>query len=130
MRRDVLAALQMGLIDIVVGTHALIQEDVYFRRLGLVITDEQHRFGVKQRSMLRRKGMNPDVLTMTATPIPRTLAITAFGDMDVSTLSELPQGRASRSRRTAVKPDMMDRVIGFIRREAGSGPASATSSAR
>ena len=85
-------ALQMGLIDIVVGTHALIQEDVYFRSLGLVVTDEQHRFGVNQRSILRRKGMNPDVLTMTATPIPRTLAITAFGDMDVSTLRERPQG--------------------------------------
>ena len=76
-----------------VGTHALIQEDVYFRQLGLVVTDEQHRFGVNQRSILRRKGMNPDVLTMTATPIPRTLAITAFGDMDVSTLRELPKGR-------------------------------------
>ncbi|UUZ95821.1 hypothetical protein LJK87_16295 [Paenibacillus sp. P25] len=78
--------------DVVVGTHALIQEDVYFRRLGLVVTDEQHRFGVNQRSILRRKGMNPDVLTMTATPIPRTLAITAFGDMDVSTLRESAEG--------------------------------------
>ena len=92
-RRDLLASLQMGMIDVLVGTHALIQEDVYFRQLGLVVTDEQHRFGVNQRSILRRKGMNPDVLTMTATPIPRTLAITAFGDMDVSTLRELPKGR-------------------------------------
>lgn len=69
-RKELLAALQMGLLDIVVGTHALIQEDVYFRQLGLVVTDEQHRFGVNQRSVLRRKGYNPDVLTMTATPIP------------------------------------------------------------
>ncbi|PZE22512.1 ATP-dependent DNA helicase RecG [Paenibacillus xerothermodurans] len=119
-RRDVLASLQMGMIDVVVGTHALIQEDVYFRQLGLVVTDEQHRFGVNQRSILRRKGMNPDVLTMTATPIPRTLAITAFGDMDVSTLSELPKGRKP-IKTYAVSHDKLDRVIGFIRREVASG---------
>ncbi|HZG14886.1 MAG TPA: ATP-dependent DNA helicase RecG [Candidatus Bathyarchaeia archaeon] len=92
-RREVIAALQMGMIDVVVGTHALIQEDVFFRDLGLVITDEQHRFGVEQRRILRSKGMSPDVLFMTATPIPRTLAITAFGDMDVSTIDEMPAGR-------------------------------------
>jgi len=119
-RRDVLAGLQMGLIDIVVGTHALIQEDVFFRSLGLVVTDEQHRFGVNQRSILRRKGMNPDVLTMTATPIPRTLAITAFGDMDVSTLRERPKGRMP-IKTYWVKHAMMDRVLGFIRREVGEG---------
>ncbi len=92
-RRETIASLQMGLIDIVVGTHALIQEDVFFHRLGLVITDEQHRFGVEQRRILRNKGLSPDVLFMTATPIPRTLAITAFGDMDVSTIDEMPAGR-------------------------------------
>ncbi|WP_134684493.1 ATP-dependent DNA helicase RecG [Brevibacillus migulae] len=92
-RREIIAALQMGMIDVVVGTHALIQEDVFFRDLGLVITDEQHRFGVEQRRILRSKGMSPDVLFMTATPIPRTLAITAFGDMDVSTIDEMPAGR-------------------------------------
>lgn len=92
-RREVLGALQMGLLDVVVGTHALIQEDVYFNRLGLVITDEQHRFGVEQRRILRSKGLSPDVLFMTATPIPRTLAITAFGDMDVSTIDQMPAGR-------------------------------------
>ncbi|MFD0680482.1 MULTISPECIES: ATP-dependent DNA helicase RecG [unclassified Paenibacillus] len=119
-RRDVLASLQMGLIDVIVGTHALIQEDVFFRKLGLVVTDEQHRFGVNQRSILRRKGMNPDVLTMTATPIPRTLAITAFGDMDVSTLSELPKGRKP-IKTYAVTHDMLERVLGFIRREAAEG---------
>ncbi|MCM3626298.1 ATP-dependent DNA helicase RecG [Paenibacillus glycanilyticus] len=119
-RRDVLAGLQMGMIDIIVGTHALIQDDVYFRSLGLVVTDEQHRFGVNQRSILRRKGMNPDVLTMTATPIPRTLAITAFGDMDVSTIRERPHGRKP-IKTYWVKHDMMDRVLGFIRREVGEG---------
>ncbi len=119
-RRDVIASLQMGLIDIVVGTHALIQEDVFFRRLGLVVTDEQHRFGVHQRSILRRKGMNPDVLTMTATPIPRTLAITVFGDLDVSTLRERPKGRKP-IKTYWVKHDMMDRVLGFIRRETEAG---------
>jgi ATP-dependent DNA helicase RecG len=119
-RRDVLASMQMGVVDIVVGTHALIQEDVFFRNLGLVVTDEQHRFGVNQRSILRRKGMNPDVLTMTATPIPRTLAITAFGDMDVSTLSEMPKGRKP-IKTYWVKHDMMERVVGFIRKEVQSG---------
>lgn len=92
-RKETIAALQMGLIDVVVGTHALIQEDVFFHRLGLVITDEQHRFGVEQRRILRSKGLSPDVLFMTATPIPRTLAITAFGDMDVSTIDQMPAGR-------------------------------------
>ncbi|QDY83174.1 ATP-dependent DNA helicase RecG [Paenibacillus polymyxa] len=119
-RKELLAALQMGLLDIVVGTHALIQEDVYFRQLGLVVTDEQHRFGVNQRSVLRRKGYNPDVLTMTATPIPRTLAITAFGDMDVSTISERPKGRIPISTYW-VKHELMDRVLGFISREVDLG---------
>ncbi|NEU27637.1 ATP-dependent DNA helicase RecG [Paenibacillus polymyxa] len=119
-RKELLAALQMGLLDIVVGTHALIQEDVYFRQLGLVVTDEQHRFGVNQRSVLRRKGYNPDVLTMTATPIPRTLAITAFGDMDVSTISERPKGRIPISTYW-VKHELMDRVLGFISREVDQG---------
>jgi ATP-dependent DNA helicase RecG len=119
-RRDVLASLQMGMLDIVVGTHALIQEDVYFRKLGLVVTDEQHRFGVHQRSILRHKGMNPDVLSMTATPIPRTLAITAFGDLDVSTLRELPKGRKP-IRTYAVTHDMLPRVLSFIEKEVSSG---------
>lgn len=119
-RKDLLASLQMGLIDIVVGTHALIQEDVFFRSLSLVVTDEQHRFGVNQRSILRRKGFSPDVLTMTATPIPRTLAITAFGDMDVSTLSERPKGRKPITTYW-VKHSMMDRVLGFISGEISQG---------
>ncbi|WP_159887057.1 ATP-dependent DNA helicase RecG [Paenibacillus puerhi] len=119
-RREVLGSMQMGLVDIVVGTHALIQEDVFFRALGLVVTDEQHRFGVNQRSVLRRKGMNPDVLSMTATPIPRTLAITAFGDLDVSTLRELPKGRKPILT-YSVPHSMLERVLGFINREVESG---------
>lgn len=119
-RKDMLASLQMGMLDIVVGTHALIQEDVFFRDLGLVVTDEQHRFGVNQRGVLRRKGYNPDVLTMTATPIPRTLAISVFGDMDVSTLSERPKGRIPITSYW-VKHDLMDRVLNLIRREIDQG---------
>ena len=92
-RRTILEKLEKGEIDLLIGTHALIQPDVTFHRLGLVITDEQHRFGVEQRRVLRDKGINPDVLFMTATPIPRTLAITAFGEMDISILDELPAGR-------------------------------------
>ena len=80
-----------------------------FNRLGLVITDEQHRFGVEQRRVLREKGESPDVLFMTATPIPRTLAITVFGEMDVSIIDEMPAGRKSIETYW-VKPDMMDRV--------------------
>ena len=88
-----LERLAAGDVDLLIGTHALIQPDVIFKNLGLVITDEQHRFGVEQRRVLREKGINPDVLFMTATPIPRTLAITVFGEMDVSVLDELPAGR-------------------------------------
>lgn len=92
-RRILLEQLREGEIDLLIGTHALIQPDVEFHHLGLVITDEQHRFGVEQRRILRDKGISPDVLFMTATPIPRTLAITAFGEMDVSIIDEMPAGR-------------------------------------
>ncbi len=85
--------LERGEIEIVVGTHALIQESVKFRQLGLAIVDEQHRFGVMQRAALKRHGANPDMLLMTATPIPRTLALTIYGDLDVSVIDELPPGR-------------------------------------
>ena len=92
-RRAILSAIEKGQVDMIVGTHALIQEAVRYHALGLVIIDEQHRFGVEQRRILREKGDNPDVLMMTATPIPRTLAITAFGDMDVSIIDQMPAGR-------------------------------------
>ncbi|MFM8836186.1 MAG: ATP-dependent DNA helicase RecG, partial [Actinomycetota bacterium] len=91
-RRDVLAAIADGRVDMVVGTHALIQESVDFHSLGVVVVDEQHRFGVEQRAALRAKG-TPDVLVMTATPIPRTAAMTIYGDLDVSVLDEMPPGR-------------------------------------
>ncbi len=92
-RKTILAGLASGEIDIVIGTHALIQKGVDFAALGLVIIDEQHRFGVQQRRVLQAKGLHPDLLAMTATPIPRTLAITAYGEMDVSSIDELPAGR-------------------------------------
>ena len=85
--------LQSGEIGIIVGTHALIQSDVCYKNLGLVVTDEQHRFGVNQRENLKNKGLSPDVLYMSATPIPRTYALTIYGDMDVSVIKELPKGR-------------------------------------
>ncbi|MDQ0190849.1 ATP-dependent DNA helicase RecG [Alicyclobacillus cycloheptanicus] len=92
-RTAVLQALANGGIDLLVGTHALLTEDVVLQNLGLVITDEQHRFGVSQRSLLRAKGHTPDVFMLTATPIPRTLALAVYGDLDVSVLDELPAGR-------------------------------------
>jgi ATP-dependent DNA helicase RecG len=92
-RKAILAALQAGEMDLIIGTHALVEEAVQFARLGVVVIDEQHKFGVLQRARLRQKGKDPDVLVMTATPIPRTLSLTVFGDLDVSTIEGLPPGR-------------------------------------
>ncbi len=119
-RKLILERLSMGDINLLIGTHALIQDEVNFHHLGLVITDEQHRFGVGQRKILREKGVSPDVLFMTATPIPRTLAITAFGEMDVSVIDELPSGRKEIETYWA-KHSMIDRVLGFIERELQKG---------
>lgn len=119
-RKALLEQLGTGGIDILIGTHALIQEDVAFSRLGLVITDEQHRFGVEQRRILREKGMNPDVLFMTATPIPRTLAITVFGEMDVSVIDQMPAGR-KKIETYWVKNNLFERVLGFIEKELKKG---------
>jgi ATP-dependent DNA helicase RecG len=119
-RKELLSKLKLGEIDILIGTHALIQEEVEFHKLGQVITDEQHRFGVEQRRVLREKGENPDVLFMTATPIPRTLAITVFGEMDVSIIDEMPAGRKSIETYW-VKQNMMDRVFGFMNKELHKG---------
>jgi ATP-dependent DNA helicase RecG len=92
-RNSTLALLEAGRLDLLVGTHALLFESVRFRRLGLAVIDEQHRFGVEQRALLRDKGAAPNLLVMTATPIPRTLALTAYGELDVSVIDELPPGR-------------------------------------
>lgn len=92
-REEILLDLAEGKIDILVGTHAVIQPDVVFKKLGLVVTDEQHRFGVNQRTKLTEKGSNPNVLVMTATPIPRTLAVILYGDLDISIIDSLPEGR-------------------------------------
>ena len=93
VRTEIAEKLANGSLDILIGTHALIQDNVEFNDLGLIVIDEQHRFGVKQRKALKDKGLNVDVLMMTATPIPRTLAITAYGEMDVSMIKEMPKGR-------------------------------------
>ncbi|HWQ62493.1 MAG TPA: ATP-dependent DNA helicase RecG [Negativicutes bacterium] len=119
-REEVLDRLKQGLVDVVVGTHALIQEDVVFRHLGLVVTDEQHRFGVRQRALLQAKGPTPDVLVMTATPIPRTMALTVYGDLDVSVIRELPPGRKPVKTYT-VGSDMRERVYNFIVKEVTAG---------
>ena len=104
----------------IVGTHALIQESVIYHQLGLVIIDEQHRFGVGQRRILREKGNNPDVLMMTATPIPRTLAITAFGDMDVSIIDQMPAGRKPIITRW-VKHEQLKVVLDWLIKELQRG---------
>ncbi|WP_304948480.1 ATP-dependent DNA helicase RecG [Streptococcus sinensis] len=119
-RRETLAAIAAGQVDMVVGTHALIQEGVVYHRLGLVIIDEQHRFGVDQRRILREKGNNPDVLMMTATPIPRTLAITSFGDMDVSIIDQIPAGRKPIITRW-VKHEQLEVVLDWMKKELAKG---------
>ncbi|MFW6108649.1 MAG: ATP-dependent DNA helicase RecG, partial [bacterium] len=119
-RREHLAAIRAGEVDLVVGTHALIQRDVAFERLGLVVVDEQHKFGVMQRAALRWKGRRPDVLVMTATPIPRSLALTVFGDLDLSTLDELPPGRQPVTTHVVPPKDRLG-AFGLIRRELEAG---------
>ncbi len=119
-RREMQAELAAGSIHLAVGTHALVQDPVGFKELGLVIIDEQHRFGVIQRATLRAKGMHPDVLVMTATPIPRTLALTTYGDLDVSVMREMPPGR--HPIKTIAKPESRrDEIYDFIRRQIESG---------
>jgi len=108
--------LRVGSIDLVIGTHALIEDDVEFKNLGLVITDEQHRFGVRQRERLSQKGENPDVLVMTATPIPRTLAFILYGDLDISIIDELPPNR-QEIETFVVNDSMEERINSFIRKQ-------------
>ena len=119
-KREIKAALASGQIDLIVGTHALLTEDVQFSDLALVITDEQHRFGVGQRSALSAKAQKPHVLVMSATPIPRTLALMIYGDLDVSVIDELPPGRQKVDTFT-VDESYRERLNGFIRRLVGEG---------
>jgi ATP-dependent DNA helicase RecG len=119
-RREILAELAGGSMHMVIGTHALVQEDVAFRELGLAVIDEQHRFGVLQRATLRAKGLHPDVLVMTATPIPRTLALTTYGDLDVSIMREMPPGR--QPIKTIARPESRrDDVYAHVRQEIEHG---------
>ena len=119
-KRKVGEKLSLGMADVAVGTHALITANVAYRDLGLVITDEQHRFGVEQRSALTEKGTNPHVLVMSATPIPRTLALIIYGDLDISVLDELPPGRTPVET-FAVGEQMRPRIWNFVRRLVGEG---------
>jgi len=119
-RRDTLQRIRNGETHMVVGTHAILQEDVEFQHLGLGIIDEQHRFGVRQRGVLRKKGDHPHMLVMTATPIPRTLAMTVYGDLALSVIDELPPGRTAIKTRI-VAENGRNRVYDFIRREVTNG---------
>jgi ATP-dependent DNA helicase RecG len=119
-RREQLAQVESGAINLVIGTHALVTGDVTFKQLGLVVIDEQHRFGVLQRATLRAKGLHPDVLVMTATPIPRTLALTVYGDLDVSVIRELPAGRLPI--KTTARPESRrDEMYQFVREQVDAG---------
>ena len=119
-REDALSQIQAGEANIIVGTHALIQTGVEFANLGLVITDEQHRFGVMQRAELKEKGANPDVLVMTATPIPRTLALTVYGDLNVSVIDEMPPGRRKITTRWVPESKRQD-MYKFIENQIAQG---------
>ncbi len=112
--------LAEGLVHVAIGTHALIQEDVEFKKLGLAIIDEQHRFGVLQRLGLAKKGATPDILVMTATPIPRTLAMTLYGDLDVSVIDEMPPGRKPIVTRHATS-DAIEQVLSFVKKQIEEG---------
>jgi len=119
-RRERLAEIEAGSIHLVIGTHALVEGDVRFKQLGLVVIDEQHRFGVLQRASLRTKGLHPDVLVMTATPIPRTLALTLYGDLDMSVIKDVPPGRLPT--KTTAKPESRrDEIYTFVRQQLDTG---------
>lgn len=119
-KEEILERLKNGDIDILIGTHAILEDNVEFKNLGLVVTDEQHRFGVKQRTKIIEKGQNPDVLVMTATPIPRTLALILYGDLDISIIDELPPNR-KKVDTFAVKKNMEERVNNFVKKQINEG---------
>ena len=119
-KREILERIAAGDVDLVVGTHAVLQEGVEFKQLGLGIIDEQHRFGVRQRSLLKHKGVNPDILVMTATPIPRTLSMTLYGDLSVSVIDQLPPGRRPITTRIH-GPRQRDKIYSLLKKEIGQG---------
>ena len=119
-KEEILENTKNGNIDILIGTHALIEDNVIFKDLGLVVTDEQHRFGVKQRTKIAQKGNNPDVLVMTATPIPRTLALILYGDLDISIIDELPPNR-KKIETFAVSKKLEQRIDAFIQKQVDEG---------
>ena len=119
-KREIHQFIIEGKIDIVIGTHAIIQKEVEFKKLGFIVVDEQHRFGVAQRSTLRQKGTNPHVLAMTATPIPRTLALTIYGDLDLSVIDELPPGRQLIKTKW-LRPDQRESAYNFVRKQVAEG---------
>lgn len=119
-KEDILERLKNGEIDVLIGTHSLLEENVLFNNLGLAITDEQHRFGVRQRGVINSKGEKPDVLVMTATPIPRTLALILYGDLDISIIDELPPNRKNIDT-FAVTKGMEERVNIFIKKQLDEG---------
>ena len=119
-KKKLYSALEDGRIQLVIGTHALLSEKVAFRNLGLVITDEQHRFGVGQRSALAQKGASPHLLVMSATPIPRTLALMVYGDLDISVLDELPPGR-QKIETFLINPDKRQRAFGYVQKHLDQG---------
>jgi len=119
-KQELKERLKNGEIDILIGTHAMLEDDVEFKNLGLVVTDEQHRFGVKQRAKISAKGNNPDVLVMSATPIPRTLALILYGDLDISIIDELPPNR-KKIDTFAVGKDMENRINAFITKQIKQG---------
>ena len=119
-KEEILHKLQEGEIDILIGTHAILEENVVFKKLGLVVTDEQHRFGVKQRGKIAAKGERPDVIAMSATPIPRTLALILYGDLDISIIDELPPNR-KKIETYAVRKNMEERVNAFVKKQINEG---------
>lgn len=119
-KREALEKAALGEVDIIIGTHALIQDNVVYKKIGLVITDEQHRFGVRQRQMLSGKGNNPHTLVMTATPIPRTLALILYGDLDISIIDSMPPGRQKIST-YSVNTSFRPRIYNFIDKQVESG---------
>jgi ATP-dependent DNA helicase RecG len=120
LKESILEGVLDGEIDIVVGTHALIQENVVFKKLSLAVIDEQHRFGVRQRALLEKKGVYPDVLVMTATPIPRTLTLTIYGDLQVSTIDEMPPGR-KEIKTLFVRDSAREKAYRFVREQVSKG---------